>query len=84
MSDTPTPAQADEKALTEIEMAEKVAAALIIMARSNIPADIQELLVGGNPDRSIPPGILKRVLAEADGRQVAHGRAATRPGDQDG
>lgn len=39
-----------------------VAAALVSLADSGIPSDIQELLVHGNPSRGIPSGALYRAL----------------------
>jgi len=40
--------------------------ALIEMARCNIPSDIQELLVHGNPKINVPPGVLEKVLVAAN------------------
>lgn len=42
--------------------AEHLAAALVILTEQGIPADVQELLVNGNPDRGIPPGALGKAL----------------------
>lgn len=41
---------------------EATAAALVILARRNIPTDIQELLVNGDPMRGIPPGALSYAI----------------------
>jgi hypothetical protein len=43
-------------------------AALMILADHNVPPDVQELLLYGNPSRSIPPGALQAVLSNAKGR----------------
>lgn len=43
--------------------AEEIAKALVILARLNVPVDIQELLVIGNPDQGISPGALAKVIA---------------------
>lgn len=43
----------------------ELAAALISLAESNIPPDIQELLVQGDPMRDIPPGALAKALHAA-------------------
>ena len=40
-------------------------AALVALAADNIPTDIQELLVYGNPDRGVRPGALSRAIAAA-------------------
>lgn len=47
------------------EQAERLAAALVVLAEHGIPADVQELLVGGDPARGVPPGALAKVLAAA-------------------
>jgi hypothetical protein len=44
------------------ELVERVAAALVVLARYNIPTDIQELLVGGNPSRNVAPGALAAAI----------------------
>jgi hypothetical protein len=49
---------------TDREAAET--AALVILARENIPGDVQELLVYGDPERGIRPGALRRALLAAD------------------
>ena len=49
---------------TEIDT---ISAALISLARSNIPPDVQELLLNGNPDRGIPPGALGRLIEQVTG-----------------
>jgi hypothetical protein len=41
----------------------QLAEALVILASKNIPTDIQELLVHGNPMRNIPPGALSAALS---------------------
>lgn len=43
-----------------------LAAALISLAESNIPPDIQELLIQGDPMRDIPPGALTKALKAAN------------------
>lgn len=37
-------------------------AALLSLVESNIPPDIQELLIYGDPERGIRPGALSRVV----------------------
>ena len=37
-------------------------AALVALTKENIPTDVQELLVYGNPDRGVNPGALGRAL----------------------
>jgi len=37
-------------------------AALVALAEHGIPADLQELLVYGNPDRGISPGALSKAV----------------------
>lgn len=37
--------------------------ALLALAKSNIPVDVQELLVAGNPMRGIPPHALRDAIA---------------------
>lgn len=44
------------------DMRAKEAAALIVLAKFNIPTDVQELLVHGNPMRSVAPGALRAAL----------------------
>lgn len=39
-----------------------IAAALVVLARHNIPTDIQELLVRGDPARGIKPGALAAAI----------------------
>jgi len=41
---------------------EAASAALISLATDNIPPDVQELLVHGNPERDIRPGALSRAI----------------------
>lgn len=43
----------------------RLTAALVALARHNIPTDVQELLVQGDPMRSIAPGALERALLAA-------------------
>jgi hypothetical protein len=50
-------------AQTEARAVEALTEALVILARTNIPTDVQELLVSGDPMRSIPPGVLSSVLS---------------------
>lgn len=38
-------------------------ATLLVLARSNVPPDIQELLVAGNPMLGVPPGVLRAAIA---------------------
>lgn len=45
--------------MSDIEL---VAATLIILTQEGVPADVQELLVYGNPARGIRPGALLRAL----------------------
>jgi hypothetical protein len=51
-----------------------VATALVSLTASGIPADIQELLVYGDPNRGVPAGALYRALvlvrAERDKRRA--------------
>lgn len=56
-----------------IGQAEQIATALVGLAEHGIPADVQELLVRGDPARRIPPGALSKVLASsrADGMRAA-------------
>lgn len=44
-------------------------AALVILAECNIPPDVQELLVRGDPVRGIPPGSLRKAIAFASKRR---------------
>jgi len=39
-------------------------AALVFIARAGIPPDIQDLLVRGDPDRGIKPGILRTLASK--------------------
>lgn len=39
-------------------------AALVVLAQCNVPTDIQELLVRGDPMRGIPPHSLGKAIAE--------------------
>lgn len=41
------------------------AAALIALARMNVPPDVQDLLVAGDPMRGIPPGALRAAISAA-------------------
>lgn len=56
----------------------EVTAALIALAESNIPVDIQELLIRGDPMRGIPPGALDKAIAAAE-RQRAQDIKLGRP-----
>ena len=38
------------------------AAALVALAKANIPTDVQELLISGDPTRGIPPGALQSAM----------------------
>lgn len=40
------------------------AAALVLIARAGIPPDIQDLLVRGDPDRGIKPGVLRTLASK--------------------
>ena len=42
-----------------------VTEALLALAHFNIPPDVQELLVHGNPDREVPPGALEAAMQSA-------------------
>lgn len=53
--------------MTDTTELDTLAVALISLARSNIPPDVQELLLHGNPDRGIPPGALKRLIEQVTG-----------------
>lgn len=46
-----------------------VIVAMIALAEMNIPPDVQELLVQGNPERDVPPGALRRALVAVCERQ---------------
>lgn len=48
--------------LTELDGMLDEATALIALAECNIPPDIQELLVRGDPMRGIPPHALLRAI----------------------
>lgn len=39
--------------------------ALMVLARWNIPPDVQEMLISGNPAMSIPPGALSAAIEVA-------------------
>jgi len=63
-------ASADARAeAAEAQIAAKDAAtlvdALVVLAQHNIPPDIQELLVSGDPVRGIAPGALEAAIAGA-------------------
>ena len=47
-------------------------AALISLATDNIPPDVQELLVHGDPQRDIRPGALSRAIRSV---LIVYGRA---------
>ena len=57
----PTPAR-QEPSWSGVEV---LAAALVSLAESGIPTDIQGLLVEGNPARGIAPGALRKALVAA-------------------
>jgi hypothetical protein len=40
-------------------------AALVALAEANVPVDVQELLVHGNPRLSVAPGALSKAMAAA-------------------
>lgn len=64
----PAPAAVESAQVEDLSEAEKrdlEVAALVVLARSNIPPDIQELLIAGDPHRSVPPGLLKRLVCDA-------------------
>lgn len=42
---------------------EAIAAAVITLAQSNIPVDVQELLLFGDPTKNIPPRVLQKAIA---------------------
>lgn len=46
----------------EPSMIDAETSALVALAEANIPPDIQELLVRGDPTRDIKPGALRRAL----------------------
>lgn len=46
--------------------------ALLTLAKFNIPPDIQELLVQGNPERNIPPGALSAAIKMVLRRYAIH------------
>lgn len=47
----------------------ELTAALLALAEANIPPDVQELLVHGDPMRGIPPGALAKALMAANMEQ---------------
>jgi hypothetical protein len=53
---------------TDIEW-DKLVAATASLAADNIPSDVQELLLYGNPDRGIRPGALERAINAAAPRR---------------
>jgi hypothetical protein len=56
--------------LVSDEMVERaVTAALVSLAESNVPTDIQELLLHGNPSRGIAPKSLRRAVLAAIGEK---------------
>jgi hypothetical protein len=48
----------------------EITAALVKLAYFNIPVDVQELLVHGDPMRGIPPGALTAALQAAEAQPV--------------
>lgn len=40
-------------------------AALLALSKHNIPPDVQELLIYGNPDRNVPPGAFSAAMQAA-------------------
>ena len=55
----------DPDDLTKIIRAKAIAAACIELAKHNIPLDIQELLIMGDPQRDIRPGAMERAIISA-------------------
>jgi len=51
----------------------KETAALVALAEANIPTDVQELLMRGNPDRDVAPGALRKAC-EAYGAALDGGK----------
>ena len=49
--------------LTVSKDVQAAAVALVTLSEHNIPPDIQELLVLGNPDRDIRPGALSKAIS---------------------
>ena len=49
----------------------ELVAPLLILARSNVPPDIQELLVAGNPMMGVPPGVLRAAIASVIDSQAS-------------
>lgn len=47
---------------------DRLVAALVKLAAKNVPPDVQELLIHGDPMRSIPPGALDAALSTVDAR----------------
>jgi len=50
--------------MIDLEKAKQTITALMVLAECNIPPDIQELLVHGDPMRGIPPNALSKALGE--------------------
>ncbi len=46
----------------EPSMRDAETSALVALAKMNVPTDVQELLVRGDPERDIKPGALRRAL----------------------
>lgn len=55
---------------------------LTFFARSNIPTDVQELLVRGNPDRGIRPNVLRDAIITARKRLAASPVPPSPPRDE--
>lgn len=72
--------------MTKHTILDQQTVALVSLTRSNIGADIQELLLEGNPDRGIAPGALARLLEQVVGHTstafnvISDIRAASRLG----
>lgn len=49
-----------------------IVAALVAAARAGLPADVQELLVCGDPVRGVPAGILGKMIVAAHGWRCWH------------
>jgi hypothetical protein len=66
--DSGTPSEAvqrqwrDEAAMRNLSL-EILPAFLVALAEAGIPPDIQEVLIHGNPSRSIPPDALRKAIS---------------------
>lgn len=58
------PAPSPSTAGDEVQGMDALTAALVVLARYNVPPDVQELLVQGNPMRDIRPGALAAALTQ--------------------